>query len=418
MITLALLPIFAFLSLAIHWVIQRNPYNPGVIHGALWLVISLGYLFFQSELNYLTPQTVGALIFGIVSFSIGIGMGTFSPQLKSRSPPAVANVPMPEIIVAISVIGLAMIVYQAIQYARVWEGTYTRPDGSVIYFGVHSWFHMLRFELVSNHKGYLGLGSYVLNFCFAGAAYLIVYYRRVSPTLWLWPTLTLALGFAFVSTGRTYFLLLCCLILGAAMPRSLRGKSAVAALVIIGGAVAFFLMAWIQGRLNNHDSYFIHSPMVGMLMSYFLMPMAAFDHLLNADLPAMWGTLTFRTPLAVLRSLGSSIAVPDLAQPFVKVPAEINVYTVFSPYYRDFGLYGVVIFMFLLGGLHGWVFRQLKAGLPIFIVANAILFYALFLQFFQDQYFSLLSQWIQILFWTYLFNKLGPLPLIKRQDEH
>ena len=73
--------------------------------------------------------------------------------------------------------------------------------------------------------------------------------------------------------------------------------------------------------------------------------------------------------------------------------------------------------MFLLGSLHGWVFRQLKAGLPIIVVANALLFYALLMQFFQDQYFSLMSQWIQILFWTYLFNKLQPLPLIADHDK-
>jgi oligosaccharide repeat unit polymerase len=94
----------------------------------------------------------------------------------------------------------------------------------------------------------------------------------------------------------------------------------------------------------------------------------------------------------------------------------INVYTVFSPYYRDFGVVGVGLFLGVLGALHGWIFRQLKTGMPIIIVANALLFYALIMQFFQDQYFSLMSQWIQLLGWTYVFNKLQPLPSIAEQD--
>jgi len=408
--TMLMLSIAAFFCLAVHWARQRNFAHPGVVHGALWLVISLGYIFFQRELNYLTPQTLGALALGIVAFSIGIGTGDSFAPLKSHSPATIYRVPLPAIIAVISAIGLVLVIFKAIEYVRPWANTYTRPDGTIILLGPVSWLHLLRFELVAHHKGSLGIGSYVLNFCFAGAAYLILYFRRVRPTLWLWPALALALAFAFISTGRTFVLLLGCIVLGAAMPTSSHRKHMVvtaAALLAVG---AFFLLPWLQGRFFLTDRAF-----VATALSYFLMPMAALDYLVTADLPATWGGLTFRTPLAVLRALGAPVAVPDLIQLFVKVPAEINVYTVFSPYYRDFGLVGVAIFMLLLGGLHGWIFRQLKTGMPIFIVANALLFYALLMQFFQDQYFSLMSQWIQILGWTYVFNKLQPLPGIAGQ---
>lgn len=408
----ALLSVAALSCLAVHLAMQRNFAHPGAVHGALWLVISLGYLFFQSELSYLSPQVLAALVLGVVAFSIGIGAGAHFASLKTQSPEAIGHVPLPAIIVVISAIGLAMMIFQAIEYVRPWASTYTRSDGTIVFVGPVSWLHLLRFELVANHKGALGIGSYVLNFCFAGAAYLILYFRRVRPTLWLWPALALALAFAVVSTGRTFILLLGCIVLGAAMPTNSRRKHMVAATAIFLAPGLFFLLPWMQGRF-----FFVDKALVASALSYFLMPIAAFDHLVNSDLPATWGGLTFRTPLAVLRALGASVQVPDLLQPFVKVPAETNVYTVFSPYYRDFGLVGIAFFMFLLGSLHGWVFRQLKAGLPIIVVANALLFYALLMQFFQDQYFSLMSQWIQILFWIYLFNKLQPLPLIVDHDK-
>ena len=409
--TMAMLSVAAFICLAAHLAMQRNFAHPGAVHGALWLVISLAYIFFQSELNYLSPQVLVALVLGIVAFSIGIGTGARFASLKTQSPAPIGHVPLPAIIVVISTIGLAMMTFQAIEYVRPWANTYTRSDGTIVLVGPVSWLHLLRFELVANHKGSLGIGSYVLNFCFAGAAYLILYFRRVRPTLWLWPTLALALAFAIVSTGRTFILLLGCIVLGAAMPTDSRRKHMVLATAILLAVGAFFLLPWMQGRFFLADRAFVTSA-----LSYFLMPMAALDHLVAADLQATWGGLTFRTPLAVLRAIGVPVAVPDLVQPFVKVPAEINVYTVFSPYYRDFGLVGIATFMLLLGSLHGWVFRQLKTGAPIIIVANALLFYALLMQFFQDQYFSLLSQWIQILGWTYVFNKLRPVPGITNRD--
>lgn len=414
MSNIVFLSIVAFSCLVVQWTIQRNPFHPGIVHGALWLAISMGYLFFQPELNSISMRAIFALALGIVAFSVGIAYGARFSILKGQSPAAIGYtllIPLPAIIVIISLIGLVMVVFQAIEYVRPYANSFTRPNGTIVLIGdQYSWYSILRWELILNRKGSLGIGSYVLNFCFAGAAYLILYSRRVRLTHWLWPTLALASAFALVSTGRTFMLLLACIILGAAMPKNSHVKYMVAATAISLGVVAFFLLPWLQGRFILADRAF-----VATALSYFLMPMAAFDYLVTAELPATWGGLTFRTPLAVLRALGASVTVPELIQPFVKVPAEINVYTVFSSYYRDFGLIGIVVFMLLLGALHGWVFRHLKTGMPIFIVANALLFYALLMQFFHDQYFSLMSQWIQILVWTYIFNKLQPLPGIAGQ---
>ena len=418
MISVPLLCFLSLLCFSVHGITQRNLSHPGVVHGALWLIVSLGYFFFQSELNHLSPQTIGTLILGIVMFSIGITLGALSPSLTSRSSPSVlGNIPLLAIIVGISAIGLAMMIFKAVEYAKALEIWFTRPDGSITLIGSMSWIQMLRNELVLNHRGSFGTSSYVLNFCFAGVAYVILYFRRVRSTLWLWPLLALALGFAVISTGRTFILLLGCIVLGAVMSTNPRKNYRVIAIAIFSGASAFFILAWMGGRLNLLSGGPAANPFVAGVLQYFLMPMAAFDYLINADLPATWGILTFRTPLAIVKAIGAPITVPDLIQPFVKVPSAINVYTVFSPYYRDFGMAGVATFMLFFGALHGWVFRQLKTGMPIIIVANALLFYALLMQFFQDQYFSLMSQWIQILFWTYLFNKLQPLPLIADHDK-
>lgn len=401
-----LLSLIALCCLTAHWAIQRDPAHPGVVHGVLWLGISLGYTFFQSELNPLSNLAVLTLALGLLTFSAGLVAGGHVPALKYQPQDKTGQMPLLPIIVLISAIGLVLMVFQAIDYVKLNASNITRPDGSIVLVGDKvSWYLVLRYELISNHKGSLGFSSYILNFCFAGVAYLILYVRRVHKTWWLWPTLSLALGFALLSTGRTFVLLLACIGLAAAMPASSHRRWRIGAAALLLGSAAFFVLPWLQGRFFLGDKAF-----QSMVLSYFFMPMAAFDHLLNAGMPTTQGGMTFRTPLAVLRALGASVAVPDLMQPFIKVPAEINVYTVFSPYYRDFGLSGIALFMLLLGGLHGWVYRQLKSGNPVIVVANALLFYALLMQFFQDQYFGLMSQWIQIIGWIYLFNRLQPLP--------
>lgn len=284
--------------------------------------------------------------------------------------------------------------------------------------GYGSYYDGLRSYLNAHRGGSFGVASYVLNFSFAGTAYLFLYARRLQATPWLLPSIALSFGFALLSTGRTYLVLLGCIMIAVAMPAGRRQRLALGLAAPLMGGLLLVLATLMSGRLDitSVDSLLV-SLAQSNLKRYALTAVGALDILVNSDLPAMGGSMTFRTPLAVLRVLGVQVAVPELLQPHVTFAGfVVNIYTVFSPYYRDFGLFGVGLFMTILGSLHGWVFRQLKTGLPIFVVANALLFYALLMQFFQDQYFSLMSQWMQILGWTYLFNKLQPLPSIREQD--
>lgn len=391
MSNMLLISLLSFACVAAHLAIQRNPGHPGVVHGAIWLLVGLGYAGFQAELEVVSTKTIGVLITGILVFSIGSHLGgrlvnwDYSLPRASRQ-----SLHLPSVIVLISVLGFAMLCVKAFEYASF------NPD-----MPLRAWYASLRNAAVGQ-KGSFGPAGYTLNFCFAGVVYLILYSRRVHHTPWLWLCIPLALGFALLSTGRTYLVLLGCLVLGAAMPQ--RRHTRVTILLL--APLLIVAVTWLSGRFDvtSGSGFALHAK------AYSIAAVSSFDYLVNSSLPQTWGSMTFRTPLAVLKAIGVPAEVPDLIQPSPSTRIPSNIYTVFSPYYRDFGLIGVGFFMLLLGSLHGWIFRQLKTGMPIIMVANALLFYALLMQFFQDQYFSLMSQWIQILGWTYLFNKLQPLP--------
>lgn len=408
--------VIALLSLVcviFHLRIQRDPASPGVVHGAIWLLISLGYVLFLGDLSVFSSQTLMILLVGIATFSIGIQLGgRITGTGVYRDEYAAKRLPLPPIMVAVSAIGLAMMLHKAFQYMPI--------DQATSWFGgAGSWYAGLRNNLNSSQaKGSFGFAGYLLNFSFAGTAYLVLYARRLHLTPWLWPSILLSLGFAFLSTGRTHLVLLGCMLIGSAMPTDRSKRLLLVLSLPLFGAAALFLATLLGGRLTTTSIETLLASLAHtQLKGYILTAVGAFDILVNSGLPSTGGSMTFRTPLAVLRFLGVPVEVPEMIQPNVTFASfPINVYTVFNPYYRDFGVAGVGLFLGALGALHGWVYRQMKSGIPLFIVANTLLFYALLMQFFQDQYFSLMSQWIQILGWTYVFNKLQPLPRITELD--
>lgn len=380
-----------------HAVLQRNFSEPGIVHAGVWFIVSLAYTIFQVHLDVVSPATLLNLCVGIAMFSIGLHIGIRQNFLSRGAAKGQALLPqLPAVIVLISAAGLTAMAWKALQYVPIQPG--------MQWFGASgSWYGMLRDVLIAQHGGSYGIASYSLSLCFAGVAYLIIDYRRGGGSQWLWPVLVIALGFALLATGRTFLLLLICMVLGALLPGARVRKSFLILLFPVVVSLVFLPIAFLGGRFSMET-------LSESIMRYSLAPISAYDYLVNAGMISTDGAMTFRTLFAVLKTLGFPVVqVPDLVQPWAPTRIPGNVYTVFSPYYRDFGLVGVLGFMGMLGVVHGWMFRHLRTGRPVIIVANAILFYALLMQFFQDQYFSLLSQWVQIIFWVYLFNRLRPI---------
>src|SRR5438128_12375967 len=103
----------------------------------------------------------------------------------------------------------------------------------------------------------------------------------------------------------------------------------------------------------------------------------------------------FRTIFAVFNKIGFEIEVPPLIKEYQYTPFASNVYTVYQPYFDDFSVFGILLIQFFLGLFHGFLYKKIESRKPIYIILYSISLYPLFMQFFQDQYFNLLSTWIQ-----------------------
>lgn len=110
------------------------------------------------------------------------------------------------------------------------------------------------------------------------------------------------------------------------------------------------------------------------------------------------GGNTFRFFVAIYDAIFGSNNAVALVNEFITFAngVKTNVYTFYDFYLRDFGILYAMIVQFVIAAVHGISYMKMRTGNLFSIFLFAMLSYPLMMQFFQDQYFSLLSTWIQI----------------------
>lgn len=128
---------------------------------------------------------------------------------------------------------------------------------------------------------------------------------------------------------------------------------------------------------------------------YVLSPSVAFEWT-QEKLTDQFGSFTFAFFYAFASKLGlGTYYVQKQLQDFVWVPIPTNVYTVFQPYFEDFGYRGIALFASLWGVITGWIYRLCKNGNVLAKCIYAYIVFALVMQFFQESLIVNLSYVIQ-----------------------
>lgn len=134
------------------------------------------------------------------------------------------------------------------------------------------------------------------------------------------------------------------------------------------------------------------------VIGYLTIPVRCFIEYIKRSQITGYGKLTFRFFLALFNDMGFRLDVPSLIMPYTYLNDGVgNVYTYIQFYYQDGGWAYVVAATFTMGVLSGFTYKKAITGNLIWIYAVSALMYPTVMQFFADQYISLLSQWLQ---WT------------------
>ena len=124
---------------------------------------------------------------------------------------------------------------------------------------------------------------------------------------------------------------------------------------------------------------------IDFFVIYLLSPTVAFERI-SEDLSQQFGSHTFQTIYLFLNRFGFNYEVNTRLQDFVWVPLPTNVYTIFEPFFRDFGYRGVAFFAFLYGTLSGWLYRSFRNGSMISRCIYAYIAKILIMQFYNEDF--------------------------------
>lgn len=145
---------------------------------------------------------------------------------------------------------------------------------------------------------------------------------------------------------------------------------------------------------------------------YMLTPANALDKYINTPLQKKDEGMRSLRFFYVLADKAGIIKVDpqdfNLLDEFLFIPYPVNVYTFYNPYVRDFGFIYALIFLFMIMLWHSANFIKATLIPRAFFskIAYSYMFYPLIMVFFNDQYMSVLSTWIQLFLYAYVFYGL------------
>ena len=150
---------------------------------------------------------------------------------------------------------------------------------------------------------------------------------------------------------------------------------------------------------GHEEEAFTFMDLFGM---YVVSPIIAFCD----DMPCSavhWGENTFRPFYHIAYALGLvSFEPTEMIQEFTYVGIPTNVYTMMSPYFKDFGYAGILVFSIIEGAFIGSIYKLSRTGHTVMRLFYAYFVFILAVQFFDELFFQGFSGTIQVIVLLYL----------------
>ena len=367
---------------------HRDVLYPPVLHGILWLGIIVLYFLSQSHFIPLSFQTYFVVLSGVITFSIGsaaVTHGFTGVKTQTRYKPTKKQDIFLWLVLILTVSALPLFLMKAHVYAV--EG----PSESNPYFN-------MRYNLsASPDRESYGILAYIGTLSIASACLHTLHF--IGSKKWWRTVVAVVVSFVYVVlfTGRTRIFMLIISLLGILIfVGRIRLRTGLI-LFLVSACFAFVFIGVLTYKGGSPDETFSENVPSAFehMRKYLLGSLPALDIYMRSDRSPGYGKYMFRFVFAVMEKLGFDDHAVLLVQEYVFVPDITNAYTVYRPYYADFLIFGALIAPFFIGLWHGLLYKFARSGRPLFIVLYALFLYPLFMQFFLDQYFNLLSTWIQ-----------------------
>lgn len=402
----------AFLSIVLFLIYNRKESfrNPAIFIMFLWIVILVMHgIFSYIQFIPLYPSYFTSNVLAIMSVlafagSFLIARAIFSSQHIPQSGPLIEH-PYDQMIefrpsqkqkrrdiwLDWAMIGFSIFVlYRMYQTASNIIGTRD----------VFSQLQMLRSELNYGEADW-GLVEYGMILVIVSATYIGArnYSLGIKADIRSYILLILALSISVISSQRTSILFV---LVSFFFARSRLGVPPVKSLVVssIIFIISFIFLGFLLGKVGNKNSNFIDAAQSGWesFVFYILSPLSAFSHTEIWNQNWEHAGLTTRFFLNIFKYLGfTDEGGGTLVLPFVYIPLPTNVYSFSYVAIADFGFFFILYFV-VIGIMLGFEFSFGRKRI-FHRSLQAFLYYPIIMSVFSDQFFTIFSQWVQIIFW-------------------
>lgn len=370
------------------WKINKDVKSPAFMHGIFWIIalVNLRTMSIGSNVTGTALLIIGC---GALVFQLGFSTGTHI-KIDKREYTITANNRAMKWLIAVLIIVAMPVIFQYVGFIRGYDGS--------LYSAIQQAETSLNLPTLFD---YYRKVTQFLFFCF-----VTVYWteppenrKGIRPyVLALFIIATLAA--ASVPTRNSILFYALPLVMIWFCTHRTSNKRMV--FILIGAAVGFLMIFYIISTGKYWYMYASGANRRSIISSEFQIYLSggiiAFSDTLSSHSFTRNGANTFRLFIALGDMLfGTHNAVP-LVNEFITIGNGIttNVYTFYDFYIRDFGVLYALIMQYIVAVIHGVSYSKMKKGNLFGIFIFSMLSYPLIMQFFQDQYFSLLSTWVQI----------------------
>lgn len=224
------------------------------------------------------------------------------------------------------------------------------------------------------------------------------------PKVPMWKVITLALAcilnsLAIMEKGTIFFVFICIMFV-LFEKKKIKLESIAMAGILLLAFFYFFNLA----RSGEDSDYQKNETLLDFFAMYALSPPVAFCQLLP-EVTQQFGTNTFESIYLFLRRYGADVVVKEKLQEFVFVPIPTNVYTMFQPFFIDFGYKGIAFFAAIYGTMSGYFYRLFRNANGFGKCIYTYIVNVLILQFYQENIFLSLVFVLQFTFFVFILTQ-------------
>lgn len=269
----------------------------------------------------------------------------------------------------------------------------------------------IRSQTVAASEGDVGLGALGLVVPFATFLTLIAVYlgpRTTTERFVVGIIVVAGLGIQVVTTARLGAFVTLFALAAVFWLRDGRIKVLYLALFLVCFSLVFAFAAIVLEKGATRDADVLDNArmLADSFRVYLLGGLVAFDKVVRESAPGSPPYYTLRFFYAVARSLGWNAEVPSIVLPFSAVPDLTNVYTIYYPYYTDFGTAGLCLLSGVLGAVLTALYRMARTGKPAPAVLYSLAFAFLLLSSSLEGFAVNLSYWIRASVFVSVFFRL------------